>query len=54
MEELELHPTVKPVQMIADAIRDVSGRGMYPHAPWRRLNEPWTLISESRCRMPIK
>ncbi|MEM8541032.1 MAG: DNA methyltransferase [Pseudomonadota bacterium] len=27
MDELELHPTVKPVQMIADAIRDVSGRG---------------------------
>ncbi len=27
MEELGLHPTVKPVQMIADAIRDVSGRG---------------------------
>ena len=27
MEELMLHPTVKPVQMIADAIRDVSGRG---------------------------
>jgi len=27
MEELELHPTVKPVQMIADAIRDISGRG---------------------------
>jgi DNA modification methylase len=27
MEELELHPTVKPVQMIADAIKDVSGRG---------------------------
>ena len=27
MEELELHPTVKPVQLIADAIRDVSGRG---------------------------
>ena len=27
MAELELHPTVKPVQMIADAIRDVSGRG---------------------------
>ena len=27
MEELRLHPTVKPVQMIADAIRDVSGRG---------------------------
>jgi DNA modification methylase len=26
-EELKLHPTVKPVQMIADAIRDVSGRG---------------------------
>lgn len=26
MEELELHPTVKPVQMIADAIKDVSGR----------------------------
>ena len=26
-EELELHPTVKPVQMIADAIKDVSGRG---------------------------
>jgi DNA modification methylase len=25
-EELALHPTVKPVQMIADAIRDVSGR----------------------------
>jgi len=24
---LALHPTVKPVQMIADAIRDVSGRG---------------------------
>lgn len=22
-----MHPTVKPVQMIADAIRDVSGRG---------------------------
>ncbi len=27
MAELEMHPTVKPVQMIADAIRDVSGRG---------------------------
>ena len=27
MEELALHPTVKSVQMIADAIRDVSGRG---------------------------
>lgn len=27
MDELELHPTVKPVQMIADAIKDVSGRG---------------------------
>ena len=27
MEELALHPTVKPVQMIADAIRDVTGRG---------------------------
>jgi DNA modification methylase len=27
MEELSLHPTVKPVQMIAHAIRDVSGRG---------------------------
>ena len=26
MDELALHPTVKPVQMIADAIRDVSGR----------------------------
>ncbi len=26
MDELRLHPTVKPVQMIADAIRDVSGR----------------------------
>lgn len=27
LAELKLHPTVKPVQMIADAIRDVSGRG---------------------------
>jgi len=27
MNELELHPTVKPVRMIADAIKDVSGRG---------------------------
>ncbi len=27
MDELALHPTVKPVRMIADAIRDVSGRG---------------------------
>ncbi len=27
MDDLQLHPTVKPVQMIADAIRDVSGRG---------------------------
>lgn len=27
MEELALHPTVKPVRMIADAIRDVSQRG---------------------------
>lgn len=26
MEELALHPTVKPVQMIADAIKDVSSR----------------------------
>jgi len=26
-EELAMHPTVKPVQMIADAIKDVSGRG---------------------------
>jgi len=27
LAELGLHPTVKPVRMIADAIRDVSGRG---------------------------
>jgi DNA modification methylase len=27
MDELTMHPTVKPVQMIADAIKDVSGRG---------------------------
>ena len=27
MDELALHPTVKPVQMIVDAIRDVSARG---------------------------
>jgi DNA methylase len=27
MAELQLHPTVKPVQMIADAIKDVSARG---------------------------
>lgn len=27
IEELQLHPTVKPVQMIADAIKDVSARG---------------------------
>ena len=27
MDELQLHPTVKPVQMIADAIKDCSGRG---------------------------
>ncbi len=26
MDELKLHPTVKPVQMISDAIKDVSGR----------------------------
>ena len=26
MEELGLHPTVKPVAMIADAIKDVSHR----------------------------
>ena len=27
MDDLALHPTVKPVQMIADAMRDVSARG---------------------------
>ena len=27
IDELALHPTVKPVQMIADAIKDVSARG---------------------------
>lgn len=27
MEELAMHPTVKPVELIADAIRDVSSRG---------------------------
>lgn len=27
MEELARHPTVKPVQMIADALKDLSGRG---------------------------
>ncbi|MEO8882490.1 MAG: DNA methyltransferase, partial [Devosia sp.] len=27
MDELAMHPTVKPVAMIADAIRDVSERG---------------------------
>lgn len=27
LDELALHPTVKPVGMVADAIRDVSGRG---------------------------
>ena len=37
MDELSLHPTVKPVEMIADAIRDVSGRGEIVHRPVRRL-----------------
>ena len=27
MDELALHPTVKPVQMIGDSMKDVSGRG---------------------------
>ncbi len=27
LEELALHPTVKPVPMLADAIKDVTGRG---------------------------
>jgi DNA modification methylase len=27
LDELGMHPTVKPVRLIADAIRDVSGRG---------------------------
>lgn len=27
MDELAMHPTVKPVQMVADAIKDVSRRG---------------------------
>ena len=27
LEELALHPTVKPVQLLADAIKDVTGRG---------------------------
>ena len=27
MDELSMHPTVKPVQMIADAIKDCSARG---------------------------
>ena len=27
LDDLALHPTVKPVQMIADALKDVSGRG---------------------------
>tara|TARA_B100000678_G_scaffold291620_1_gene309910 strand:- start:7117 stop:8409 length:1293 start_codon:yes stop_codon:yes gene_type:complete len=27
LDDLAMHPTMKPVQMIADAIRDVSGRG---------------------------
>lgn len=27
LEELGMHPTVKPVRLVADAIRDVSGRG---------------------------
>jgi DNA modification methylase len=27
LDELALHPTVKPVAMVADALRDVSGRG---------------------------
>jgi DNA modification methylase len=27
IDELAMHPTVKPVQMIADAIKDVSARG---------------------------
>ncbi|MBZ0218154.1 MAG: site-specific DNA-methyltransferase, partial [Fimbriimonadaceae bacterium] len=27
MDELAMHPTVKPVQMIADALKDVAGRG---------------------------
>ena len=27
LEELAMHPTVKPVQLISDAIKDVSARG---------------------------
>ena len=37
MDELALHPTVKPVQMIADAIKDVLRARRYRPRPLRRL-----------------
>jgi len=39
-EELQMHPTVKPVQMIADAIRDVSIRGDIVLDLFGGLNRP--------------
>ena len=36
LDELALHPTVKPVQMIADAIKDVSPARRYRPRPVRR------------------
>ena len=37
MADLALHPTVKPVQLIADALRDVSGRGEIVLDGFRRI-----------------
>jgi hypothetical protein len=46
LDELALHPTVKPVAMIADAIKDVSRR----NGKRSSANAPRPLATPPRCR----
>ncbi len=50
MEELEMHPTVKPVALVADAILDVTRRGALVLDPFGGSGS--TLIAARRPAAP--
>jgi len=56
-EELAMHPTVKPVALIADAIRDCSRRGeiiLDPHTGGVRIQGPQTKEQKARLDQALE
>ena len=52
MDELAMHPTVKPVALVADAIRDCSRRGRHRARSFRRLGHHVDCRREDRPAGP--